>query len=159
MDIQYIFKLASKFRRALDSVVDKRQYGRLTMLRSFPKGCCTYASDLLAEHLIENGVRRERIQSLSSESDKGYYSHCWLLIDDMYCLDITGDQFNAKALFKKYRPIPDCVIVPKGTSYFERFTNQTLQYTYNVGIDTYGGDTPEKLRVVYNAAINQIEND
>ena len=159
MDIQYIYKLASEFRHALESVVDKHQYGRLTMLQSFPNGCCTYASDLLAEYLIENGIHRERIQSLNSESDKGYFSHCWLLIDDMYCLDITGDQFNAKALFKKYRPIPNCCIAPKGTFYFECFTNSKLQHTYNVGIDTYGGDTQEKLRIVYNAAINQLAND
>ena len=72
MDYDLILKLASELRRALDIVVSKGEYGRLSLFAGFPNGCCTYTSDLLAEYLIENGIQRERIQILNSTESKGY---------------------------------------------------------------------------------------
>lgn len=102
MGYDLIIQLASKFRRALETVAAKGEYGRLSLFAHFPDGCCTYTSDLLAEYLIENGIQRERIQVLNSKASKGYDTHCWLMIDDMYYLDITGDQFSNKSYYKKY---------------------------------------------------------
>lgn len=90
MGYDLIIQLASEFRRALETVAAKGEYGRLSLFAHFPDGCCTYTSDLLAEYLIENGIQRERIQVLNSKASKGYDTHCWLMIDDMYYLDITG---------------------------------------------------------------------
>lgn len=143
----------------MDYVVEKRQYGRLTIFASFPNGCCTYASDLLAEYLIENGIRRDRIQILNNKADKGFATHCWLMIDNLYYVDITGDQFTNKPYFKKYGSIPDCCIVSKGTYFFERFLSRELQSSGNVGINTYSGDVPEKLQVVYNATVERINSN
>ena len=156
MDYDYIIHLSSKFRRALELVVEKGEYGRLTLFASFPKGCCTYTSDLLAEYLIENGIQRERIQVLNGRANKGYDTHCWLMIDDMYYLDITGDQFSNKPNYKKYSPIPDCCFVPKETDFFERFINKNLNSSCNVGINTYSGDASFKLQDVYNATVARI---
>lgn len=136
MDNEFIYQLAYEFRSALEIVSDKRNYGRLKIFASFPDGCCGYTSDLLAEYLIENGIQRERIQVLNGESDKGNYSHCWLMIDDMHYIDITADQFSYKPHFEKYSPIPECCIVPKDTYFFERFTNRRLRHSHNVGINS-----------------------
>lgn len=159
MDYDYIIQLASEFRRALKIVACKGEYGRLSLFAGFPKGCCTYTSDLLAEYLMENGIERDRIQVLNSQASKGYDTHCWLMIDDMYYLDITGDQFSNKPYYKKYSPIPDCCFVPKDTDFFERFINKSLNYSCNVGINTYSGDISEKLRFVYNATVERIKNN
>ena len=159
MDYDYIIQLASDFRRALKLVATKGEYGRLSLFASFPKGSCTYTSDLLAEYLIENGIQRERIQVLNSRASKGYDTHCWLMIDDMYYLDITGDQFSNKPNYKKYSPIPDCCFVPRDTYFFERFTNENLNCSHNVGINTYSGDTSYKLQVVYTATVARINKN
>lgn len=159
MDYEYIIQLASEFRRALKIVASKREYGRLSIFSVFPNGCCTYASDLLAEFLMKNGIERARIKVLNSESSRGHYTHCWLMLDDMYYLDITGDQFSNKAYFKKYSPIPDCCFVRRDTYFFERFANKNLTCSHNVGINTYSGDTSCKLQVVYNAIVARINEN
>lgn len=156
MDYEYIVQLASEFRHALEVVASKGEYGRLSLFAGFPRGCCTFASDLLAEYLIENGIERERIQILNSQASKGYDTHCWLMIDNMYYLDITGDQFSNRSYYKKFGPIPDCCFVPKGTHFFECFINKSLNYSPNVGIYTYSGDISLKLQVVYNATVARI---
>ena len=159
MDYDLILKLASEFRRALDIVVSKGEYGRLSLFVGFPNGCCTYTSDLLAEYLIENGIQRERIQVLNSTASKGYYTHCWLMIDGKHYLDITGDQFSNKPYYKKYSPICDCCFVPKDTYFFERFANKSLKSSCNVGIITYSGDVSEKLKIVYDATVARVNKN
>ena len=159
MDYNLIFQLASEFRHALEIVVTKREYGRLSLFAHFPKGCCTYTSDLLAEYLIENGIQRERIQVLNSKASKGYDTHCWLMIDNMYYLDITGDQFSNNIYYMKYSPICDCCFVPKDTYFFECFANKSLNASYNVGINFYNGDISEKLQIVYNATVARVNKN
>lgn len=158
MNINEIELLAFEFRIALDAVVNQKQYGRLSIFSTFPKECCRYTSDLLAEYLINNGVKRERLCMAESQTIKYKYTHCWLIIDRKYCLDITADQFNDKLYFNGYKPIPSCCVKLNGTYLYELFDDEKTTYMYNVGIDTYGGDIPYKLDVVYNAVINEIRN-
>lgn len=159
MGYDLIIQLASEFRRALETVAAKGEYGRLSLFTHFPDGCCTYTSDLLAEYLIENGIQRERIQVLNSKASKGYDTHCWFMIDDMYYLDITGDQFSNKSYYKKYGPISNCCFVPKDTCFFERFANKSLKASCNVGINTYSGDVSEKLQIVYDATVARVNKN
>lgn len=157
MDTENLRKLACDFRKALEDVSDKNLYGRLSIFRRFPNGCCTYASDLLAQYLIDNGIPAESIQTITSETYKERYTHCWVMIDERIFMDITADQFNGKAYFMKYSPIPDCCIVPRNTGFYKLFHNRTTEYSRNVGLDAYGDDISEKLKTVYSAAIQQIE--
>lgn len=159
MDYVFIFQLATEFRHALDIVATKGEYGRLSLFAHFPNGCCTYTSDLLAEYLIDNGIQRERIQVLNSNASKCYDTHCWLMIDNMYYLDITGDQFSNKPNYKEYSPIRDCCFVPKDTYFFERFANKSLKSSCNVGISTYSGDVSEKLKIVYEATVARVNKN
>ena len=158
MDKSYIEDLASEFQSALKYVSKKGLYGSLTLFQSFPNGCCTYASDLLAEYLMYNGIDRERIQLVNSESNSMGYTHCWLMIDEILFVDITADQFNGKPYFQQYEPIPQCCIVQQGTYLFECFTNRKIRFSRSFGISSYGGDIPSKLQVVYDAAVQVIEN-
>ena len=60
---------------------------------------------------------------------------------------------------KQYSPIHDCCFVPRDTYFFERFANENLNYSNNVGINTYSGDTSYKLQVVYNATVARINEN
>lgn len=156
MDIDYYIKLATEFRKALEKVVELRQYGRLTLFARFPTECCRYASDLLAEYLIQHGTSKNRIQLVDGIAEDES-THCWLLIDNDLIVDITADQFNWNPFFEKYQPIPCCYISTRQENYLhECFENATTTYFHNVGIDSYVADIPRKLQIVYDATTRQI---
>lgn len=52
-----ITSLANKFREALDLARDSGEFDRDISFYDFPRGCCGDASDLLAQFLLEHGVR------------------------------------------------------------------------------------------------------
>lgn len=157
MSNKSIEEYATEFRNALDIVVSKGSFGRLRIFRGFPNGCCGYSSDLLAEYLIKNGIERDRIQRISSESLKQQYTHVWLMIDEALFVDITADQFNGKPYWRRYEPIPSCCIVPRNTYLYESFDKRKTDYTHSVGIDSYCGDISEQLHILFNAVIQILE--
>jgi hypothetical protein len=156
MIIEEIYQLAFDFRCALEYVVEEGKYGRLTVFAHFPNGCCTYASDLLAEYLVENGVARERIQLMNGEYTEYNYTHSWLMIDEGMYLDISADQFIGKTGFEIYGYIPKCCAVSCGTYIYVPFENGKLNASRYFGIDSYSGDIPYKLREVYNAVMRRL---
>ena len=157
MSMKLLNEIAYEFRKALEVISSKQLYGRLTIFKDFPNGCCGYTSDLLATYFIENGISGKRIQLLNAESKEEEYTHYWLMIDNRLFVDITADQFSGKKYFEKYEPIPNCCIVPCYTYLYECFDKQEIQYSRCFGIDSYNGDIPQKLQVVYDAAVKQIE--
>lgn len=157
MVIEEIKQLACEFRQALEVVSRKNLYGRLSLFRDFPNECCTFTSDLLATYLVENGVQENRIQILNSETKKHQYTHCWLMVDNSMFVDITADQFKNKPYFQKYEPISSCCIVPAGTYLYELFDKNKTNYSSFFGINSYDGSVSSELKVVYDAAIQQIE--
>ena len=160
INVEYLEAIAFEFRKALEFVVDERQYGQLTIFRYFPMGCCQYTSDLLAEYMMSKGIPEECIRMVECETMYEGYTHCWLLIDNTYYVDISADQFNGKVYFEKYEPIPSCCVMPYETKYFyESFDCRKMQYLYNVGIGSYGGDIPIKLQTVYDAVVKKIERN
>lgn len=159
MDINFITELSCKFRKALEYVSNNRLYGRLTLFAGFPNGCCRYTSDLLASFLIDNGIPVEHIQLVEGETKKFGYTHCWLMIDKKIYVDITADQFNGKIYFKKYEPISTCIVTQIGTYIYECFDEGKIQFSKNVGIDTYIGDIPSKLGAVYAEIIKKLNGD
>lgn len=160
MNINQIKNLTYAFRIALDSIVADKQFGRLHIFHSFPRGCCTYTSDLLAEYLIDNGIPRNQICSVSGESISQQYAHCWLCINNSLYVDVTADQFNYTSYFKDYQPIPNCYLVScDSPSLYDLFDKNLTKYSYRVGIDSYSYDTSNKLRFIYNAIINRIDTD
>lgn len=153
MNDNQVYQLASDFRRALETISAKGLYGRLSIFRSFPKGCCGYTSDLLASYLIENGIQPDRLQVAKSETNKQQYTHSWVVIDHTLCVDITADQFNTNIYFRKYQPIPSCLIVPLGTDLYECFESNKTHFSHNIGIDSYSEYISIKLQELYNIAV------
>ena len=154
-----IEEFAYEFREALDIIKDKGPHAGFYNLRFFPDGFCGPASDLLAEYLMDNGIKKERIQHVSCSRCVGGYSHCWLVIDDSLVVDITADQFNQKRHFNKYGCIPKCCLVPQNTYIYKLFDVRKEDYTHNIGINSYQGDMFSRLRIIYDAALQIITND
>lgn len=156
-----LYQLAKSFRNAMEIVIEREQYGKLTLFRNFPKGCCQYTADLLAEYLLHNGIPKEQIVAVSSETLQDRYTHYWLLVYDTYFVDITADQFMGKTLFIKYASIPACLVVPRNTYLYEMFDEQNTRYSHEIGIDTYGSNeaTQNELRNIYDAIVIQIDKN
>lgn len=90
-----LYEIATAFRAAIEEAV---KAGGLRELNTFPRGCCSYASDLLQRYLIE----RHGIFTWYMSGQYGYgwdaESHAWLETQDGIVIDITGDQYKFKKL-------------------------------------------------------------
>lgn len=91
---QRIYDIASTFRAAIQNAV---QAGKIREMATFPRGCCSYASDLLQRYLFEQGIITYYI---SGQYGSGWEaeSHAWLETEDGIIIDITGDQYKYNEL-------------------------------------------------------------
>lgn len=91
---QSIYDIAFIFRTAIQKAV---RAGEIREMATFPRGCCTYASDLLQRYLFEQGIFTWYI---SGKYGYGWRteSHAWLETEDGIVIDITGDQYSFKRL-------------------------------------------------------------
>lgn len=90
-----LFEIAVAFRTAIEEAV---RAGEIREMNTFPRGCCSYASDLLQRYLTEQ-------YSFFTWYMSGRYgygwdaeSHAWLETEDCLVIDITGDQYAFKKL-------------------------------------------------------------
>lgn len=73
--------------------------GEIREMRSFPCGCCSYASDLLQRYLIEQYEYLTWYMSGEFGYGEDGESHAWLETQDhSVVIDITGDQYKWKKL-------------------------------------------------------------
>lgn len=90
-----LYEIATAFRAAIDEAV---RAGEIREMTTFPRGCCSYASDLLQRYLIE----QHGIFTWYMSGRYGYgwdaESHAWLETQDGIVIDITGDQYAFKEL-------------------------------------------------------------
>ena len=73
-----IISLANNFRQRIDCAKKKKLFEN-TLLEDFPVQCCGYASKLLAEFLLSNGIETLWI---SSEEFGTHETHAWLVVKD-----------------------------------------------------------------------------
>ena len=85
--------LASRFRNAIDLALNESAEVGLC-LRSFPKGCCGAASELLAQYLFENGIAATYVDAAHYyDNEETAQNHAWLEVYPRLVVDITRDQF------------------------------------------------------------------
>ena len=93
MDRNEIYKLADRFRVAIDQALTAGDFDDDPDFRGFPTGRCGYTSELLAKWLHENGL-----ETLYMSGQHGYgwdsQNHAWLETYDGLVIDITRDQFK-----------------------------------------------------------------
>lgn len=86
--------LASRFRNAIDLALNESAEVGLC-LRSFPKGCCGAASELLAQYLFENGIAATYVDAAHYyDNEETAQNHAWLEVCPRLVVDITRDQFR-----------------------------------------------------------------
>ena len=90
-----LFEIATAFRAAIEEAV---RAGELQELNTFPRGCCSYASDLLQRYLIEQYGFFTWYMSGRYGYGWDAESHAWLETQDGTVIDITGDQYKCKKL-------------------------------------------------------------
>ena len=95
--------LAWNFRKAIDAANKLGKFKMDIVYKNFPYGCCGDTSDLLAEYLLENGVKTFYVcGTYIDEEFEKMQSHAWLCTDGEIIVDITGDQFKYDSTFLNY---------------------------------------------------------
>lgn len=90
-----LFEIASAFRTA---IVEAVRAGEIRKMATFPRGCCSFASDLLQRYLIEQyGIFTWYVSGQLGCGWDGE-SHGWLETQDGTVIDITGDQYKYEKL-------------------------------------------------------------
>ena len=109
-----LYEIATAFRTAIEEAV---RAGELRELNAFPRGCCSYASDLLQRYLIE----QHGIFTWYMSGRYGYgwdaESHAWLETQDGMVIDITGDQYA----FKELKFTDPVYIGPRTDGFHDKF--------------------------------------
>ena len=98
-DIATLRRLSTQFRKAIDTAKNAREF-TCAPLSNFPRACCGEVSDLLAQYLLENGIKSIYIAgTYHGEGVDDLQSHAWLEVDGRITIDITGDQFSRNKTF------------------------------------------------------------
>ena len=96
-------RLVCQFRSAIVDAKNAGEFIKDVKLCNFPHGYCDDACDLLAQFLIECGIRICRVSgTYRDDMSENTQGHVWLLTDDQNINDITGDQFRYDPNFFYY---------------------------------------------------------
>lgn len=100
MKIMKIQCLASRFRHGIEIAHANRLFQKQPFL-NFPNACCGDAPELLAQYLMDNFPRQNTSYKIVCgtyryDDFENIFSHSWLVVDDVYILDITADQQQFK---------------------------------------------------------------
>ena len=98
-----IKQFATQFRRAIDLALEAGEFDNDSIYRRFPRACCGDTSDLLAQYLLDKGIKTDYVcGTYWGKPDGNGQSHAWLMVDKYIIIDITGDQFSGKSTFLNY---------------------------------------------------------
>ena len=98
-----IEQLATKFRKAIDMALEVGEFACDSIYRRFPRACCGDTSDLLAQYLLDKGIKTDYVcGTYRGKIDGNGQSHAWRMVDKCIIIDITGDQFSSRSTFLNY---------------------------------------------------------
>lgn len=98
-----IAQFATRFREAIDLALEAGEFDSDSIYRRFPRACCGDTSDLLAQYLLEKGIKTDYVcGTYWGGPDENGQSHAWLIVDKHIIVDITGDQFSGRSNFLNY---------------------------------------------------------
>lgn len=149
-----ITRFANSFRDALDLARDSGEFDKDISFYNFPRGCCGDASDLLAQFLLEHGVRTLYVcGSYYDDSPENSQSHAWLLTDNQIIIDITGNQFRDNPVFLNYdKP----VYVGTEDDFHRLFEVEDRDIHEHNGLDSLGSMCQPRLNELYRKIIKYI---
>lgn len=148
-----ILKLAEQFRNAMEEAKQDGVFTNHSPLCCFPRGCCTVASALLAQFLIEHGIKTYEIRGISDDGTAYGQPHEWLKTAEDIMIDITGDQFRNNSILLNYdKP----VYVGFNDNFHKLFKAESNNTCENLGLEAYNGEIKRKLTQFYNNIIRYI---
>ena len=143
-----IATLVYNFRKAINKAKELDDLGLDFAFKRFPHGCCGDASCLLAEYLIENGIKTAYVcGTYRGGGFENMQSHAWLLVDDSYIIDITGDQFYDNSTFMNYNK---SVYVGEMDEFHKLFEVEDRDVYEFPGLSQLGNFCYPRLRNLYN---------
>lgn len=119
-----------------------------SLIKTFHCGCCGDASDLLAQFLLENGIKTYYVCGTYRDGPfENFQSHAWLLADDkQIIIDITGDQFRDNADFSNYNK---SVYVGPEDNFHKLFEVEDRDVHENIGLNSLGSVCKLRLNKLY----------
>ena len=77
-----IEQFATQFRRAIDLALEAGEFDNDSIYRRFPRACCGDTSDLLAQYLLDKGIKTDYVcGTYWGKPDGNGQSHAWLMVD------------------------------------------------------------------------------
>jgi len=152
--MKYIKRLVNQFRNAIDVARDAGELDKDISFYKFPRGCCGDASDLLAQFLLENGIRTYYVSGTYRDvSFENIQTHAWLLTDNQTIIDITGDQFRDNPDFLNY---DKSVYVGAEDDFHRLFEVEDRDVHENISLDALGSMCQPRLKGLYRKIIKHI---
>jgi len=149
-----IKRLVNQFRDAIDVARDAGEFDKDFSFYKFPRGCCGDASYLLAQFLLENGIRTYYVCGTYRDgSFENFQSHAWLLTDNQTIIDITGDQFRDNPDFLNY---DKSVYVGAEDDFHRLFEVEDRDVHENIGLNALGSMCQPRLNGLYSKVIKYI---
>jgi len=147
-------RLANQFRDAIDVARYAGEFDKDVSFYKFPSGCCGDASDLLAQFLLENGIRTYYVCGTNrAGSSENSQSHAWLLTVNQTIIDITGDQFSNNQLFLNYN---QSIYVGAEDDFHRLFEVEDRDVHENIGLAALGSVCQSRLNELYRKIIKYI---
>ena len=90
-----IEQFATQFRRAIDLALEAGEFDNDSIYRRFPRACCGDTSDLLAQYLLDKGIKTDYVcGTYWGKPDGNGQSHAWLMVDKYIIIDIIGESIT-----------------------------------------------------------------
>ncbi len=137
-----IDKVAIAFRKAIDCIMENREFDYKDRMSNFPKCSCDDTCDILGYYLDCHGIKSRQLIKIYKPDDKELKCyHAVLLLDDDTIIDLTGDQFLG-------RPP---VFVGKQDRFYEDMDYFEICENYNIEQDLRLWDNYKKILRYLNA--------
>lgn len=152
--MKLVEQLAYDFRKAIEKAKEMEEFKSDCVFRRFPHGCCGDTSYLLAEYLLENGIRTMYVCGTYAEGGfENMQSHAWLTTDDGDIVDITGDQFKDTSIFLNYNK---SVYVGKMDDFHTLFEVEKRDVHEMLGLSRVSEFCYGRLKLLYNLIIGNL---
>ena len=147
-------RLAVQFRKAIDLALEAGEFDDDSIFRGFPCACCGDASSLLAQFLLDKGIRTDYVWGMYwGDSEENGQSHGWLRADGHIIIDITGDQFGDRSTFLNY---DKAVYVGEGDDFHRLFAVEDRDVREYRGFGAMNRFCAVRLRDLYGRILKYI---
>ncbi len=139
--------LVIQFRNAINAAKHAGEFQNDCSFRNFPRGCCGDTCVLLAQYLLEHGIRTVYVcGTYRDKISENIQSHAWLLTENKLILDITGDQFLHNPIFMNYC---ESVYIGPMDEFHKLFNIDKRDVHENIGIAYLGEICKPRLMKLY----------